>query len=183
MAHTTSPPTAHRARWLYLLQGVVAVVLGLALLLVPMQTLFAFVIALGAYWFVRGVATLVALAADPSNKGWKIFVGLLGIVAGALAMISPVVTGTVLFTYLVFLIAFQAILSGITEVYYGVQSRRFGLLLLGLVSLLLGGALILNPWVGIAALVMFSGAFSLTGGIISIAAIIGDRPAEAAVPT
>ncbi len=175
MAQTTTRPT-DQTRWLFLLQGVVAVLLGLGLLLVPMQTLFAIVILLGAYWFIRGVASLLYIAIDRTNWGWKLFVGALGVIAGVLAMTAPLVTGTVIFTIFVFVIGFQAIFSGFTEIYYGVESRRASLILLGTVSVLLGAALVLNPWIGITVLAIVAGIISLVGGVVTIGAAMRGAP-------
>ncbi len=169
---STTQTTSNRNHSIYLLQGVVAVVLGLALLLVPVQTLFAFIIILGSYWLVRGLATLASLAIDSTDSGWKAFVGILGLIAGGLALMSPMVTGTTYFTYLIFAIGIQGVLSGITEFYYGADYNQTSLLLLGAVSILLGAALLLHPWVALGTLVMASGAIALVGGIIAVAAAV-----------
>lgn len=180
MAQAPSHRSSSRVQWLFLLQGLVATILGLGLLFVPLQTLFAIIIALGAYWFIRGVATLLYAGIDRSAWGWKLFVGVLGIIAGVLAMTSPLVTGTVVFTIFVYVIGFQAILSGFTEIYFGVEARRTSLILLGVVSVLLGAALVLNPWIGLSLLVIIAGATALVGGIVTIiAAMRGTARARA----
>lgn len=170
MAQSPSHHSTSRVRWLFLLQGVVATLLGLGLLLIPLQTLFAIIIVLGAFWFVRGVATLLYAGIDRSVWGWKLFVGVLGIVAGVLAMTSPLVTGTVVFTIFVYVIGFQAIFSGFTEIYFGVEARRASLILLGVVSVLLGAALVIHPWIGLSLLAIVAGATALVGGIVTIIA-------------
>ena len=72
----------------------------------------------------------------------------------------------------VYIIGFQALVSGGTEIYYGLEDRRVSLILLGLVSLLLGLALVFNPWIGIAALVILAGVVALVGGLVTIAAAL-----------
>ena len=167
---------SHQTRWLFLAQGVLATLLGAGLLLMPTQTLFAIVVLLGAYWFVRGVSSVLYIGIERTGWGWKAFVGVLGVIAGLLAMTAPLVTGTIIFTIFVYVIGFQALLSGGMEIYYGVESRRVSLMLLGVMSVLLGLALILNPWIGITALVIYAGIVAFIGGIVTIvAALRGEK--------
>lgn len=168
----TDTTTAEQTRWLFLMQGVLATLAGLSLLIIPTRTLFVIVLVLGGYWFVRGVATLLYIAADRSQWGWKLFVGVLGIIAGIVAMATPVFTGTAIFAVLVFVIGFQALLSGATEIYFGFKLGRSSLVLLGFLSLLIGAALILNPWLSVAALIFSIGIISLVGGIGTIIAAL-----------
>lgn len=168
-------------RWIFLLQGVLATIVGIGLLLVPAKTLLVFVLVLGGYWFVRGVATLLYLAADRTRWGWKLFVGLLGVIAGVLAMTAPLTVGTAIFTFIVFVIGFQALFSGGTEIYFGFRMRRVSIVLLGILSIVLGGALLLHPFIGLTALAIVVGGFALVGGLITIVAAL--RPATAPQPT
>ncbi len=161
-----------RNRWLFLFQGVVAAFLGLGLLMMPGPTLLAVIMGLGAYWVIRGVATLVYMAGNRDEWGWTLFVGLLSIGAGAMAIAIPTVTGTMLFGVFIMVIGGLAILTGITEMYYGLSSHRLSLFLLGVVSLFLGSVLIAHPWIGMAALMAFVGAVSLVGGVVTIAAAL-----------
>lgn len=170
MRHGTA--SERQVRGLFLTQGVLATLLGLAILIFPTQTLFALVVFLGAYWFIRGVASLLYIGIERSYWGWKLFVGVLGILAGVLAMTSPLVAGAGIFIAFVYIIGFQALVSGGTEIYYGLEDRRVSLILLGLVSLLLGLALVFNPWIGIAALVILAGVVALVGGLVTIAAAL-----------
>ncbi len=167
-------------RWLFLLQGVLATVVGIGLLFVPAQTLLVFVLILGGYWFVRGIATLLYLAVDRVRWGWKLFVGLLGLIAGALAMTAPLTVGTALFMFIVFVIGFQALFSGATEVYFGFRMRRLSIVLLGILSIVLGGALVLHPFIALAVLAMVVGGFALVGGVITIASAL--RPVRTSQP-
>ena len=89
-----------------------------------------------------------------------------------LAITAPLTTGTAIFSFIVFIIGFQALFSGATEIYYGFRLRRLSIVLLGALSVLLGGALLLNPLIGVAALAVVLGIFALAGGILTIIVVL-----------
>jgi uncharacterized membrane protein HdeD (DUF308 family) len=68
--------------WLMLITGVAVVVLGIFLIIAPAQTLVTLVQILGIYWLITGLFSLVSLIVDRSHWVWKLFSGILGIVAG-----------------------------------------------------------------------------------------------------
>src|SRR5918992_3373671 len=69
--------------WLMLITGIAPVVLGIFLIIAPVQTVVALVQFLGAYWLITGVFSIVSIIIDRSNWVWKLFSGILGIAAGA----------------------------------------------------------------------------------------------------
>src|SRR5690606_6053016 len=92
--------------WAVLLQGVVGVLVGLALLVTPAAATVALVQLVGLYWFVAGVFALVRIFL-PGRRvgwGWLLLAGALGIAAGMLVLQHPlwsaVVVPTVLMVYL-----------------------------------------------------------------------------------
>jgi uncharacterized membrane protein HdeD (DUF308 family) len=114
--------------------------------------------------------------ANPSNantpqpvaapgRGWQIGWGVLLVVAGFLAVLMPAVAA--LATALVF--AWLLIFGGGCEIVYAIQTRAshgFGWKLAsGILTLLLGVAILVVPAVGVASLALLVGAFLLLGGI------------------
>ena len=99
------------------------------------------------------------------GRGWQIFWGVLLIIAGFLAVLMPAIAA--LATALVF--AWVLVFAGGCEIVYAVQTRaRHGFgwrLASGILTLLLGLAILVVPVAGIASLALLVGAFLLLGGI------------------
>ena len=79
-------------------QGVAAVLFGLATLVWPSITLWALVVLWGAFAFVDGVTALSAAIADPLlvHRGWVAFWGVTGIGAGLITFFWPSITALAL---------------------------------------------------------------------------------------
>jgi uncharacterized membrane protein HdeD (DUF308 family) len=172
MVKATTRNQSEQLRWFVLLQGVVATIIGLSILIAPTMTLFIFVLIFGGYWFVRGIATLLSLFVDRTDFGWKLFVGIFGVLAGLLAVFSPMAVGTTFFLFIIYFVGVQALLTGGSEVYYGFKDRSWGIVILGFLSFLLGLALIVHPLVGITVLSLYLGVVALVGGIFTIIATL-----------
>lgn len=69
-------------RWRTVIEGATAIVIGLLLLALPSQTLLVLVQLLGIYWLVTGVVMLASLFIDQRQWGWKLLLGVLGVIAG-----------------------------------------------------------------------------------------------------
>jgi uncharacterized membrane protein HdeD (DUF308 family) len=108
-------------------------------------------------------STLSPIAAP--GRGWQTFWGVLLIIAGLLAVLMPAIAA--LATALVF--AWVLMFAGGCEIVYAFQtrtSRGFGWRLAsGILTLLLGLAIVVVPVAGIASLALLVGAFLLLGGI------------------
>jgi uncharacterized membrane protein HdeD (DUF308 family) len=99
------------------------------------------------------------------GRGWQIAWGVLLIGAGILAVLMPAIAA--LATALVF--AWLLIFAGACEIIYAVQTRSshgFGWRLAsGILTLLLGLAILFVPVAGVASLALLVGAFLLLSGI------------------
>ena len=62
--------------------GVLSVIVGWALLRTPFQSIEVFIFVLGIFWLVQGIMTFVAAFAFKEGRGWRIFSGILGVIAG-----------------------------------------------------------------------------------------------------
>ena len=80
--------------------------------------------------------------------------------------------GTAFFLFIVYFVGIQALLTGGTEVFYGFKNRSMGVVILGLLSFLLGLALVFHPLLGIAVLSLYLGVVALVGGIFTIIATL-----------
>lgn len=156
--------------WLVLLQGIAAVIIGVLLLTQPGLTLLTLVIFLGVYWLISGIFDLVSLFIDRSNWGWKLVSGIIGILAGLVIVRHPAWSGILLAATLVWILAFVGMVIGVITLARAFTGGGWGVGILGVLSFLLGVALLFRPLVSAAVLVLVAAILILIGGV---AAIIG----------
>ena len=110
-------------RWWLVVAGAVGIVLGAYTLFNPQITAVAFVIVIGAFAVVRGVAevaTAISLR-DVIESAWLyILSGIVAIVFGAFLLVAPPATGVLT---VLWLIAYYAILAGVMYVAIGLRLR------------------------------------------------------------
>jgi uncharacterized membrane protein HdeD (DUF308 family) len=113
-----------------------------------------------------------------SDSGWRVAWGVLLIIAGILAIVMPGVAA--LATALIF--GWLLLFSGIFEIAYAVHTRAhagFGWKLAsGILTLVLGVAIVFLPVAGIASLALLVGAFLFAGGIARVVLSFRLRPAR-----
>ncbi len=169
---TTLLRTLRHAWWLVLLRGILAIVFGLMAWAWPKLTLFVLVAFWGAYALVDGAVALVAGLRMRAANGplWSVIVvGLLGIGAGAAALLWPGMTALVMLMF----IASWAIAIGAFQIITAVRLRReieneWMMGVSGALSILLGILLIMNPNAGWVTLVWLIGGFSIAFGALLV---------------
>lgn len=164
-----------RQRWWWILNGVAAIGFGVIAFILPGVTLLALVFLVGAFALVHGVSALILVIRRREraglNKVWPVVVvGIAGIVAGILTFILPGVTAVALLA----IFASWSIVRGIFEVIGAIRLRRRikGEWLLGaagVLSIVVGVLLILNPGAGLLAMTWLVGIYSILLGILYIA--------------
>jgi uncharacterized membrane protein HdeD (DUF308 family) len=119
--------------------------------------------------------TSAPIPAQPAS-GWYVLWGVLLIGTGILALLMPVVAA--LATGLVF--GWLLIVGGVSEIVYAVQTRtheHFGWKLLsGVLTLVLGVAVVILPLAGAASLALLVGAFLFVGGVVRTTLAFRFRP-------
>jgi uncharacterized membrane protein HdeD (DUF308 family) len=156
--------------WMLALRGVAAIVFGILAFLWPGITLLSLVFLFGAYALANGVLSLIAAFKAPKgtgNKGSLIFLGLLSIIAGLLTFCIPGITAL----GLVLLIAAWALVNGVTEIVAAIKLRKvitgeWLLILAGLLSIVFGILLLLQPGAGALALIFWIGAWAIVMGVL-----------------
>ncbi|MCI0695195.1 HdeD family acid-resistance protein [candidate division KSB1 bacterium] len=153
--------------WVLLLRGIIAALFGFLAFVMPGLTLVALVLLYGAYALVDGVTAL--FVGGRARAWWLVFAGVLGLVAGVLTFIFPAITAF----WLLILIASWAIVRGIFEIVAAIQLRKeltneWMLILGGVLSIIFGILLLLNPAAGALAMVWLIGSYALVFGMMMI---------------
>jgi uncharacterized membrane protein HdeD (DUF308 family) len=156
--------------WLVLLEGIFAAILGILLLIEPAATLVFLVQVLGFYLFLEGILRIVSVFMDSSLWGLKLGIGVLGIIAGIVVLNHPLWSAIAIPTYIVYVVGFLAIFEGIGGLIHAFQGGGLGAGLLGILAIIFGLILVLNPLIGLVALPFVLGGFMLVGGIAAIVA-------------
>jgi uncharacterized membrane protein HdeD (DUF308 family) len=154
--------------WLVLIEGILLIILGIFFFVSPYQTLVTAVWVLGIYWLVRGVIELISLIWDRSLWGWKIFAGILGLIAGWILIQQPIGGSLVLSSTLVFLLGFIGIFNGIAALIRGFKGGGWGTLILGVISIILGIILFMNAGGAAAWMPWALGIMAIFGGIMAL---------------
>lgn len=154
--------------WLVLIEGILLIGLGFFFFVSPYQTLVTAVWALGLYWFIRGIIDLVSLLWDRRMWGWKIFAGILGIIAGWILFQQPLAGSLVLSSTLVFMLAFIGLFIGISSLIRGLQGAGWGTLILGIVEIVLSIILFMNARGAASWMPWVLGGLAILGGIVAL---------------
>jgi uncharacterized membrane protein HdeD (DUF308 family) len=154
--------------WALAIRGVAGILLGIAAFAWTGLTLLVLITLFGAYLFVDG---LFAIIAGIRGGSWLVGLeGLLGIVAGGLVIWRPGIAGVAL----VYLIALWAILTGAAELGAAYFLRRIVpsewlLVVAGIVSIIFGVMLAINPSAGLVTITWLFGAYMLVFGALALA--------------
>ncbi len=162
----------HENRWLIGLRGILAIIFGVLAFLMPGLTAFALVYLFAAYAVLDGILTIASSVRNRvTNDRWwlSLLEGIVDIIAGVLAFLFP---GLAAIT-LLFLIAIWAIITGILEIAAAIRLRReitneWALALTGVVSIILGAIIVINPGAGLLGLVWAIGGYAIIFGVLML---------------
>ena len=154
--------------WLALIEGAALIIVGLLFLSSPAKTSVIVVQVLGLYWIFGGILSIVRMFIDSRNWGWKLFAGLIGIIAGILILKYPLWSSVVLANTSIIILGFAGIIMGIVNIVQAFRGAGWGAALLGVVTFLLGLVLLANNWLFAFSLPWTLGILSLIGGIAII---------------
>lgn len=156
--------------WMLALRGVLAVIFGIVALVWPTITLEVLVILFGAYTLLDGISLLATSLTNrkqyPQWGRWLLS-GILSLIIGILAFVWPEITALAL----LLLIAVRSIIVGVFEIMAAIQLRKeiTGEWLLGLsgvLSILFGILLVIQPESGTIAIVSLIGIYAILFGTI-----------------
>jgi len=154
--------------WVVLLQGMFAALIGLFLVFSPGVTTVVLIQFLGFYWLIGGIFGIVSIFIDTSLWGWKLFAGILGIMAGLAIIQYPLWSTFLVPGVLVVFLGIEGMIIGLLNVIQAFQGGGWGVGILGVLSLLFGVVLVANPLLGSVTLVLLMGILGIIGGIGAI---------------
>src|SRR5215831_9257574 len=132
--------------WVFLLQGLAGIVLGIMLLTEPAATIVALTTFFGFYWLITGVLSLVhVFVGRASHRVWSLLSGILGILAGLLVLRHPLLAAVTVPTVLIIILGAQGLVMGILEIIGGIKGGGIGSFVLGAINILVGLVLLSSP--------------------------------------
>lgn len=158
--------------WIFLLRGLFAVILGFFALLMPGITFTTLVIFLGAYMLADGIFSAIAAISNRKSIvywGWMLATGILSILVGLITFMNPFATGAAL----LYLVACWAIVVGILEIVVAIRLRKVitgegWYILAGILSIIFGILIFLNPIAGAITITLIFGVYALLFGFMLI---------------
>ncbi len=153
-----------------LLRGIVSLILGILILVWPQLSLGVFLLLFGVFALVDGVFSLFhAIGRAMNGQSWvlRLLTGLFGIGVGIVVFVWPGITAVVL----VYIIAAWALATGIVEIVTAIEFRQqltgeWLLAATGIISVLFGLLLFVNPAAGVLALAILIGIYFVILGIL-----------------
>ena len=154
--------------WVVLVQGIMALLIGLLLLANPVATTATIVQVLGFYWVIGGVFQLVGMFIEPSMWGWKLLGGILGIMAGMVVINHPFWSTILVPSVMVIFLGVNGLIIGIISLAQAFKGGGWLAGILGVISILIGLALVGSPVITALALPWVYGMIGVAGGLIAI---------------
>jgi uncharacterized membrane protein HdeD (DUF308 family) len=157
--------------WLVLLGGILNIIVGLLLLFAPAKTAAILVFVLGIYWLINGIFILIGMFEDHSAWGWKLFMGIISILAGLFIIIAnPLIASIAVAGAILLVLGIQALIVGIIMLVMAFKGGGWGSGILGVLGIIFGLILMFNftspGW--IVALVWVAAIFAIIGGIAMV---------------
>jgi uncharacterized membrane protein HdeD (DUF308 family) len=156
--------------WAFVLQGVLAIGIGVATFVVPGPSLAAFIAVFAAYAIVTGLFEIAGGITMPAGPKWSLVAGgVIAIVVGALAVSQPQATAEAV-TLLVGIFAIATgVARGVAAYSLGSVTNTFLLGLSGVLSVVFGVLLIAAPQTGVLAVLWLIGFYAIFAGLLSVA--------------
>lgn len=163
---------AKRSATTLFITGAIAIIFGLVALFAPLATSITLVILWGAYALVDGVIQLVLAFRKEGRpaRGFLIFSGVIGILAGLFVLFQPVAGGQVLGWVLGFWLLVRGILEFAAAFGSDGSSPRWLQILSGVFWVLAGILFLANPGAAILTFALWLGILALIWGVLLLGA-------------
>ena len=155
--------------WILLLEGIAAIVIGILLFTDTDQTVFTLVLFVGIWWFISGIIDLITLFFDRHQWGWRLFSGILGILAGLLIIRHPMWASLLVPATLTWVVGLFGVLIGVMAIIRAFQGEGWGAGILGAISIVLGLFLFsTNTGVAAQTAIVAAAVWAIIGGIVAV---------------
>ena len=170
--------------WLVLLRGIAMLVLGGMLIARPGITAFVMIQFLGAYFLVDGVVAIIkSILGRKYMAGWGlgILMGLVELLTGIIIFGHPLASTLFTASVLAYSVAFMAIAFGVMGIIAGFQLMKAtagseessvggvaGMIAGGVLAIILGVILIMNPLQSARIYLIIMGAVALICGVVQV---------------
>lgn len=161
-----------RQWWIFLIRGLISIAFGLLCVLSPISMGASLILVWGAFVLVDGaIALWFAIGGKAQRDPWLVGLqGVIGIIIGLIALFNPAVAGLGI---LIVVVAWSFVI-GVLQIAVAISFRNemtgeLWLGLSGLISILFGAVLLMNPALGAVSLVWIIGFYSIAFG----AALVG----------
>jgi uncharacterized membrane protein HdeD (DUF308 family) len=154
--------------WVIVLEGIIAILVGLFLLYSPAATTVFLVQILGIFWLAEGILSVIGALIFSGNRVWKLLSGILSIIAGVVILMYPIYSPFVVLTLFVIFIGVWAIINGIVKIALALKGGGWGTGIIGVLTIILGLLLLSNSLIGALFLPWVFGFFLVIGGIGSL---------------
>lgn len=170
---TLTAPTKNKAAapwWLVLIEGISLILIGGLLLMSPVKTTLFIVQVMGFYWIISGIFQLISMFVDHTAWGWKLFAGIIAIMAGLIIIGQPIMSTIVILNVAIIILGIQGIVYGGVGLYQAFKGAGWGAGILGAISILFGIVLLSNNLIAAATLPFVFAIFAIIGGIFAVVA-------------
>jgi len=166
---TLALPERSNVWWIFLLQGIAGIFLGLMLITAPGATLVSLVTFLGVFFLMNGMLSLVQMFVDRSVPWiWSLLIGIIGIAAGVLIIRHPLVAALTLPTMIVVIFGGEGLVMGILEIIGGFAGGGIASFIRGAFNLVIGLLLLSAPMAAALAVPLVFGVLLLVEGVALI---------------
>ena len=171
-------------RTMFLFRGIAAILFGVLTFVWPQLTLSVLVLLFGVFAVINGITAVAAALRNTGEQGWGFLLveGILGILAGVVALVWPGITALAF----LYLLAAWAIIIGILEVVAPLSfpmrgGRALLMVLAGVVSIVFGIIIAAQPASGLLAVVWLIGVYAVVFGVMYIVAYFESRSLSASL--
>jgi uncharacterized membrane protein HdeD (DUF308 family) len=152
--------------WVFLLQGVAGILLGLMLITDPGATLVVLVTFLGFYWLFTGVMALVRVFVDHTVPWiWSLLVGIFGLLAGLIVLRHPLFAALTVPAMIVIVLGVEGLIMGVLEIIGGFTGGGIASFFLGVINFVIGVLLLGAPLTAALAVPLVFGVLLLIQGV------------------
>ena len=153
--------------WAILIQGILAIFLGILLVTRPVESIIAIVYLVGWYWLITGAVGIYLAITDKANRIWKVLFGIIGILAGLTVIEHPLLSGIMVPATLIMIVGAMSVIMGVIGLFHALK-RDWGAAITGLINLIFGLILLGSPLIALITLPFLLGGISIAEGLIAV---------------